>query len=65
MEAYNASAEDLNSLIKTSDGNDEVAIYLASTKQIKKLGRGFAIKADKVMMETLEKRFGKENVQIR
>ena len=52
-------------IISSSDGNDEIAIYLNDTKQIKKLGRGFAIKADKVMMETLEKRFGKENVQIR
>ena len=60
-----AASADLSELIKANDGNDEVAIYLSSTKQIKKLGRAFAIKADKVMMESLEKRFGKENVQIR
>ncbi len=64
-DSYDAASADLNELIKASDGNDEVAIFLSSTKQIKKLGRAFAIKADKVMMESLEKRFGKENVQIR
>ena len=64
-DSYEAASADLNELIKASDGNDEVAIFLSSTKQIKKLGRAFAIKADKVMMESLEKRFGKENVQIR
>ena len=64
-DSYDAASADLNELIKASDGNDEVAIFLSATKQIKKLGRAFAIKADKVMMESLEKRFGKENVQIR
>ena len=61
---YDSQAEKLNKMIALSDGIDEVAIYLKDTRQVKKLGRNFAIRADKVMMDQLRDVFGKENVQI-
>lgn len=63
-EAYEAAASELSGMIARSDGNDEVAIFLKDTRQIKKLGRAQSIKADKPMMQMLEERFGKENVQM-
>jgi DNA polymerase-3 subunit alpha len=63
-EAYEAKAFELNKLISESDGRDEVAIYLTGTKQIKKLGKAFTIKADKELLSRLEDLLGKENVQV-
>ncbi len=63
--SYDEKAAKLDSMIATSDGIDEVAIYLAETKQIKKLGKAFTIKADRAMIQSLEEEFGKENVQIK
>ena len=63
-EAYEAKAFELNKLISESDGRDEVAIYLTGTKQIKKLGKAFTIKADKELLSRLEELLGKENVQV-
>jgi DNA polymerase-3 subunit alpha len=63
-DAYEAKATEINKVIAESDGRDEVAIYLTGTKQIKKLGKAFTIKADKELLSRLEELIGKENVQI-
>ncbi len=63
-EAYEEKAESLNKMLETSDGNDDVAIYLTDTKQIKKLGRSMSIRADRAMLELLSNFLGKENVQL-
>ena len=61
---YDEKESEMNRIIATSDGRDEVAIYLTDTKQIKKLGRAQSIKADKETLDALEVLLGKENVQI-
>ena len=63
-EDYESKCESLNRLIATSDGRDEISIYLTDTKQIKKLGKSQTIKADKETLEALEEFLGKENVQV-
>ena len=63
-EAYEAKADAINNIIATSDGKDEVNIYLTNTKQIKKLGKAFSVKADKDLIEQFEALIEKENVQI-
>ncbi|WP_026517624.1 DNA polymerase III subunit alpha [Butyrivibrio sp. MC2021] len=63
-EAYEEKAEQLDKLIAYSDGRDEVAIYLTDTKQIKKLGKQFSIKADTAILERFSALLGKENVQL-
>ena len=62
--SYDGKAEVLDKLIAGSDGNDEVAIYLKDTKQVKKFGRSHTIRADKDMLSILSEEFGKENVQL-
>jgi DNA polymerase-3 subunit alpha len=61
---YEAKSEELDKLIAESDGKDEITIYLKDTRQVKKLGPSKSIRADKAMLQTLEDRFGKENVQL-
>ena len=63
-DAYESSVDALEKIIASSDGRDEISIYLTDTKQIKKLGRAKSIKADKVSLEALEELLGKENVQM-
>ncbi len=63
-EDYEAKADAINNIIATSDGKDEVNIYLTDTKQIKKLGKAFSVKADKNLIEQFEALIEKENVQI-
>ena len=64
MAAYEQGMPVLNELIKGNEGRDEIAIYLKDTKQIKKLGRGYNVKADDVLLSKLSDAFGKENVQV-
>ena len=64
MAAYEQGMPVLNELIKGNEGRDEIAIYLKDTKQIKKLGRGYNVKTDDVLLSKLSDAFGKENVQV-
>lgn len=64
IDEYSAKEQELFSLLSDSDGKDEVTVYLTDTKQVKKLGKGYTIKADKDMIEMLANAFGRENVQV-
>ncbi|WP_026653067.1 DNA polymerase III subunit alpha [Butyrivibrio proteoclasticus] len=63
-EEYEAAEERLIQMLRDSDGKDEVTIFLTDTKQVKKLGRQYSVKADKALLTALEERFGAENVQL-
>ncbi len=64
IDEYSAKERELFSMLAESDGKDEVTVYLTDTKQVKKLGKGYTIKADKDMIEMLANAFGRENVQV-
>ncbi len=64
MESYESGRPALDNIIADSDGSDEISIYLDETRQVKKLGRGQTIRADKNTLEMLREKFGKENVRI-
>ena len=64
MESYESGIPALDNIIADSDGFDEISIYLDETRQVKKLGRGQTIRADKNTLEMLREKFGKENVRI-
>ena len=64
IDEYSAKEQELFSLLSDSDGKDEVTVYLTDTKQVKKLGKGYTIRADKDMIEMLANAFGRENVQV-
>ena len=63
-EQYEDRQAAIEKIISESDGKDEINIYLNETKQIKKLGKAFTIKADKYILEQFEQVLGKENVQV-
>ncbi len=60
---YEASMAELDSLLKESDGRDEVAIYLKETKQIKKLGPSMTVKGVDIL-DKLKDKYGADNVQF-
>ena len=51
-------------LLRSSDGNNDVVIYISSTKQMKKLGRNFTVNADTELVGKLQAVIGTENVKI-
>ena len=63
-DAYTEKESELQNIISGSDGRDEIAIFLKDTKQVKKLGRAYTVKADKVMLNRFEALAGKDNVQV-
>ena len=64
LEEYQAKWDAVGKVINASDGNDNVNIFLTDTRQLKKLGRAFNIRADHATLEALEGLIGKENVQV-
>lgn len=64
MEAYEAEAENLFSLLADSDGKDGVVIYIQDPKVMKQLPPGRNVKADENLCAILEARYGKENIKV-
>ncbi len=64
QQAYEAVADQIEPLLEGSDGEDEVVLYLAKEKAVKRLGRRMSIRADEVMLGQLRQRFGPENIQV-
>lgn len=64
MEDYKRNESRLLETIRESDGGDEVIIYIADTKQMKKLGRNYSVNANNELMEQLLEFLDKENAKI-
>ena len=64
MAEYEQKKEQLLRLIGLSEGKDEVILYLAAERAIKRLGAGQGIRADG-LIEELKQSFGSENIQIK
>ena len=52
-------------ILSESDGDDSVIIYLADTKQMKKLGRNMNVSADDELMSKLKAHCGEKNIAKR
>ncbi len=63
-EAYLAEESRLLELLKDSDGNDKVAIYLETTKEIKTLPANYNVSADRELSDKLAAIYGETNVKI-
>ena len=63
--AYNEMEQRLLEVIKDSDGNDDVVIFLKDTKAFKVLPVNRRVKADEELKLHLSEIFGAENVKIR
>ena len=62
IEDWNADEENLMRILSESDGSDNVIIYIAATKQMKKLGRNMTVNADDELMRKLAGHCGEHNV---
>ncbi|MCR5671633.1 MAG: DNA polymerase III subunit alpha [Butyrivibrio sp.] len=60
---YEAASEKLETILKESDGKDNVAIYLSDSKQVKKLGPSMTVNSAGII-ERLQEEFGKESIKV-
>ena len=65
LAAYQAREQELFELIKESEGDDNVVIYLKEGKQIRLLPANRLVHADDALREKLNAAFGEENVKFR
>ncbi|SFG55459.1 DNA polymerase-3 subunit alpha [Lachnospiraceae bacterium C7] len=64
MTDYEENEKELLEMLKDSDGKDEVVIYVANPKSIKRLGKSQTVCARNHLFDTLCARFGKNNVKV-
>lgn len=64
-EAYADREQELLTLLRESDGGDEVCIYVSNPKAVKKLGPGWNVRADLELMTRLKEFLGEKNVVLR
>lgn len=63
-EEYMSNEQNLYNIIKTSDGNDQIVIYIENPKAIKRLPRSMNFKAESGILGNLNIHFGKNNVKV-
>lgn len=63
-EVYEQSAEELSVVLSTSEGNDQVVVYLEKEKSIKKFPKNQNVNANKALLSDLCKKFGPDNVKL-
>ena len=63
--AYEDHKEMLKAMLSVSHGKDEVILYLAAERAVRRLGEEYGILAGEMMIEDLRQKFGAKNVEIR
>ena len=63
-DAYLAGEKELLDLLKTSDGNDTVIIYLGRERAKKILPRNWNVRAGEALVTTLSEMLGEKNVKV-
>lgn len=64
MEAYKEKEAVLMDILRDSDGNDEVVIYVANPKAIKRLGKNQTIGVNEELLQILTNFLGEKNVKV-
>jgi DNA polymerase-3 subunit alpha len=64
MDDYREKENELRSLISDSDGMDEVVIYVAEKRQVKRLGARNSVRAEGRLLDDLFILLGKDNVKV-
>ena len=64
IEAYKEKEQVLMDILRDSDGNDEVVIYVANPRAIKRLGKNQTIGVNEELLQILTKYFGEKNVKV-
>ena len=63
-EAFEEKEKELYSLLYGSDGNDEIVIYIASPRAMKRLGQNYNIHINPELVGNLTEFLGEKNVKI-
>lgn len=63
-EAFYGREKELYRLIGDSDGRDEIVIYLEGTRQAKRLGRNYSVRAGKELLDSLSNFVGENNLKV-
>ena len=63
-EDYLKSDSELMEMIRESDGNDRVIIYIKGSKEKKVLPPNLSVLAGKELVDILSEKFGEENVKV-
>jgi DNA polymerase-3 subunit alpha len=63
-EAFAEREKELYAILRESAGTDEVCIYVASPKSVKRLGRSWGVRADGQLMERLGAFVGEKNSKL-
>ena len=64
MEEYKEKEKVLMDILRDSDGNDEVVIYVANPKAIKRLGKNNTVGVNEELLQTLIQFLGEKNVKV-
>ncbi len=64
MEEYKEKEHVLMDILRDSDGNDEVVIYVANPKAIKRLGKNYTVGVNDELLQTLHAFMGEKNVKV-
>ncbi len=64
IEDYTAKEQELFELLKDSDGQDGVVVYISASKQMKRLPSSRSIQAGKEIVNSLTKYLGEKNVKV-
>ena len=64
MEEYKEKEKVLMDILRDSDGNDEVVIYVANPKAIKRLGKNYTVGVNDQLLHTLYAFMGEKNVKV-
>ena len=63
-EDYLKTDGELMAMLRESDGNDRVIIYIKETKEKKILPPNMSVLAEKELTDALSEKFGQENVKV-
>ena len=63
-EEYAAKEQVLMDILYDSDGSDEVVIYVANPKAIKRLGKNQTVQVNEQLLDVLTKFLGEKNVKV-
>ncbi|MCC8151902.1 MAG: DNA polymerase III subunit alpha [Lachnospiraceae bacterium] len=64
MEAYKSMEAEVFALLRQSDGQDQVAFYVANPRAVRKLGPNMGVLADQELISALGVKLGEKNIKV-
>ncbi len=64
MEAYKSLEAEVFAILRQSDGQDQVAFYVANPRSVRKLGPNMGVSADQELISALSVKLGEKNVKV-